>query len=361
MNLVIKEIVVNKAIFIMLFIAFVLTIWPILIAMSTKDYYDERFYDSKNGYFNYYYSVQLTNMGEFNFKQFQTLVESDFKNESVITNDIRTTIPGIGRVTMNGLLNKKWSPPLLKGSQMEQHEENSVIVGKKIYKNTETIKLFNKEYTVKGVAGVNTEYEYDMKIYVSLHDMPDEVKQKIQNEKTFQMIVRSNENPKEEIETFIQHLKQNNKDINAKVISEKENYEKEKNSSEAVEELLSFPYRIFCIALITSLIVSYFWIYTKKKSLSLRKALGASNINLFIFIFSQLFLCAIAASACAICIQWIFKTLSENILEFTSYSISLQSTHIVMCVFLSLIIAFILSVIPFVYVLKSEPAKALKE
>lgn len=42
------------------------------------------------------------------------------------------------------------------------------------------------------------------------------------------MIVRSNENPKEEIETFIQHMKQNNKDINAKVISEKENYEKEK-------------------------------------------------------------------------------------------------------------------------------------
>lgn len=47
MNLVLKEIVVNKTIFIMLFIAFVLTIWPILIAMSTKDYYDEKFYDRK--------------------------------------------------------------------------------------------------------------------------------------------------------------------------------------------------------------------------------------------------------------------------------------------------------------------------
>ena len=47
MNLVLKEIVVNKTIFIMLFIGFVLTIWPILIAMSTRDYYDEKFYDSK--------------------------------------------------------------------------------------------------------------------------------------------------------------------------------------------------------------------------------------------------------------------------------------------------------------------------
>ena len=36
----------------------------ILIAISTRDYYDEKFYDSKNGYFNYYYSVRLTNMGK---------------------------------------------------------------------------------------------------------------------------------------------------------------------------------------------------------------------------------------------------------------------------------------------------------
>ncbi len=96
--------------------------------------------------------------------------------------------------------------------------------------------------------------------------MPDEVKQMIQKDNTFQMIVRSNENPKEEIETFIQHMKQNNKDINAKVISEKENYEKEKNTSKAVKELLSFPFRLFCIAFITSIIVSYYWIYTEKKS-----------------------------------------------------------------------------------------------
>ena len=47
MNLVLKEIVANKTIFIMLFIGFVLTIWPIPIAMSTRDYYDEKFYDSK--------------------------------------------------------------------------------------------------------------------------------------------------------------------------------------------------------------------------------------------------------------------------------------------------------------------------
>ena len=80
--------------------------------------------------------------------------------------------------------------------------------------------------------------------FTSLNDMPDEVKQMIQKDNTFQMIVRSNENPKEEIETFIQHMKQNNKDINAKVISEKRTMKK-KNTSKAVKELLSFPFRLF--------------------------------------------------------------------------------------------------------------------
>ena len=42
------------------------------------------------------------------------------------------------------------------------------------------------------------------------------------------MIVRSNENPIKEIETFIQHMKQNNKDINAKVISEKRTMKRKK-------------------------------------------------------------------------------------------------------------------------------------
>ncbi|MCY9253522.1 ABC transporter permease, partial [Bacillus paranthracis] len=48
MNLILKEIAVNKKLFSMLFIGFVLTILPILIAISTRDYYDEKFYDSKN-------------------------------------------------------------------------------------------------------------------------------------------------------------------------------------------------------------------------------------------------------------------------------------------------------------------------
>jgi putative ABC transport system permease protein len=142
MNLILKEIAVNRKVFIMLFIGFILTILPILIAISIRDYYDEKFYEHKNGYFNYYYSIQLTSIGELSFNEMQELVETNFKNASVITNDINSEIPDLGHVTMIGRINNKgWSPPLIKGSRIKQDEANSVIVGKRLYKDSETIQL----------------------------------------------------------------------------------------------------------------------------------------------------------------------------------------------------------------------------
>ena len=93
MNLILKEIAVNRKVFIMLFIGFTLTILPILIAMSIRDYYDEKFYEYKNGYFKYYYTVQLTSFGELDFKAIQEVTGTSFKNSSVITNNMRMGIP----------------------------------------------------------------------------------------------------------------------------------------------------------------------------------------------------------------------------------------------------------------------------
>ncbi|EJS69340.1 ABC transporter permease [Bacillus cereus] len=361
MRLLLKEIAVNKKIFIMLFIGFTLTILPILIAMSIRDYYHEKFYEYKNGYFKYYYSIQLTSFGELDFKAIQELTETSFKNASVITNDMRIRLPGIGDVTMVGLINTNWSPPLIKGSRMKEGEENSVIVGKRIYKESETIKLFSGEYRVKGVSAANTGYAYNNNVFVGLSDMPDEIKRRMQNENTFEMIVRSNKNPKQEIDTFIRYVKQNRTDTNAKVINEKENYEKEKSSSKAMRAQLTLPYRLLFIAVMNCIIVSYFWIYTKRKSVSLRKALGASNLNLFVFIFSQLFICAISAAVCALCIQWILSTMSNSIVHSMGFTIRIDVFKVMMSVVISLSISFITAVIPFLKILKIESAKALKE
>jgi putative ABC transport system permease protein len=84
MKLILKEVAANRKIFIMLFIGFILTILPILIAISIRDYYDEKFYERKNGYFNHYYSIQLTSIGELSFKDLVILVLFSMIEVSVV-------------------------------------------------------------------------------------------------------------------------------------------------------------------------------------------------------------------------------------------------------------------------------------
>ncbi|PEY97500.1 ABC transporter permease, partial [Bacillus cereus] len=124
---------------------------------------------------------------------------------------------------------------------------------------------------------------------------------------------------------------------------------------------LTLPFRLLFIAVMNCIIASYFWIYTKRKSVSLRKALGASNLNLFVFIFSQLFICAIAAAVCAICMQWVLSTMNKSIVDLLGFTIRIDVFKVMMSVVISLSISFIAAVIPFFKILKIEPAKALKE
>ena len=69
MNLILKEIAVNIKIFIMLFIGFTLTILPILIAMSIRDYYDEKFYEYKMVILNITMLFSLLVLGNWILKQ----------------------------------------------------------------------------------------------------------------------------------------------------------------------------------------------------------------------------------------------------------------------------------------------------
>ncbi len=85
-----------------------------------------------------------------------------------------------------------------------------------------------------------------------------------------------------------------------------------KTQVKPLEELLSFPYSFIVTLFHTNIIVSYYWDFIrKKKKLSLRKALGASKINLLFLYLVNYFYVQSLQSACAICITD-FSILSEN-------------------------------------------------
>lgn len=366
MRQIVKAILASKKIFTILFIGFVLTTLPFLISLSTQSYYDEHFYHSKNGYFKNYYSVTLTNFKQLDLLEIQKIADSNFDQASVITGDITTTVPGIGQIQIVGLLNhKNWTPPLIEGTNIDSNESSEMIVGRLVSNHTGTLNLLDKEYTIKGIAGKDLGDElinvYNYKMYVYLNELPDSIKQDIMKQNVLQLIVRSNQNPETEINHFVNEITQNNVGIQAKIVNESENYRDEKNARQGVKEVLSYPYKLFLIALINCINVSYLWIYLKRKEISLRKALGASHLHLFVYILSQLFICAVLAGTFSIFIQWLLSKRSLQILDVTSYYINVSFNHYMLGILTTLAISVITAIIPFFHMLKIEPAKALKE
>ncbi|RAW19307.1 ABC transporter permease [Paenibacillus taichungensis] len=366
MRQILRAILASKKIFILLFIGFVLTTLPFLIALSTQSYYDEHFYHSKNGYFKNYYSVTLTNFKQLDLLEVQKIADANFDLASVITGDITTTVPGIGQIQIVGLLNHEhWSPPLIEGTNIDLNESSEIIVGRLVSNHIGALTLMNKHYTIKGIAGKDLGDElinvYNYKMYVDLNELPDSIKQDIMKQKVLQLIVRSNHNPETEINHFVDEITQENVEVQAKIVNENENYKNEKNTRQGVKEVLSYPYKLFLIALINCINVSYLSIYLKRKEISLRKALGASHFNLFFYILSQLFICAVLAGTFSILIQWLLSKQSLKILDVTSYYISVSFNHFMLGILITLAISVITAIIPFFHMLKIEPAKALKE
>ena len=359
MRRILKDILTNKGLFSMLFIGFTLTILPILIAVSTRQYYNDRFYDSKSGHFEYYYSVKLSRIN-IDFNSIQDWADSSFEKSSVITETIITRVPGVGLVDVVGLVNNKnWTPPLSEGEGIEDSKDKSILAGGKIAEETGTIKLFDKEYTIKGICGVEG-YEYNYKMYIPIKMMPDEIGRSLKTQSAIQMIVRGDENPQEEINSFVSKIRENNENINIDIVNEKDNYERERKANRGVKEVLNFPLRLFIIALINCIIVNYLWVYIKRKEISIKKALGASNLNLFSYIGIQFIICSVFSALFAILIQGALSQIS-NITNYTGYRFSLDFSHVIISMIVVIGVSFVSSIIPVINILRIQPAQALKE
>lgn len=350
----------------MLFFGFLLTVIPILIALSTQSYYDEHFYHSKNGHFKYYYSVEISNIKDINTGKWQEYANSRFMKSSVLTNEIHVPDPNFGRLQVVGLLNNRlWSPPLIEGTAIDPEDSRKIIAGKLFSDKPDKITVLGEEYVVKGIAGKNKGRDlinvYRNKVYINFNEIPESIERGIEQKQTLNIMVRSNSNPAAEIDHFLSDIRSESPEIIAKTANESKNFEAEKRSRGGVKEMMSYPYKLVVIALINCIIASYLWIHLKKREVALRKALGASNLNLFTHIMIQLLVCALLAALLAILIQLILSKMNLKILHFTSYFINYDMGQIGVAILITLVIAFMTSIIPFIHIIRIEPAKAMKE
>lgn len=358
---ILKEIRSNKSIFFMLFIGFLLSILSISIAISTNDYYTQQFYAQKSGYFKYAYSILLDDTGNIELADMQTIAEKHFIDSSVITEQLWIKLPKLGPTIVIGLLDYNWTPPLIEGEALSSDEPYSVIIGKKVMHEGDSIQLYSQKYRIAGIAAQDEEYKsdaYNIHLYIPLKYMPDEIARGFKSKPPLEIIVRSDHDPMKEIDGFVSELKALDNNISTEIIDKKSQYVEELNSNERLKEMLSLPYRLFAIALINGISISYLWIYNKRKNLSLRKALGASNLNLFMFIFTQLLLCAAIAVVFAFIAQGVLIALDVDL---AYLGVSFAASNVIGGIIASLAVSLVTSLIPFLQTINMQPAKALKE
>lgn len=362
MRSVFSDMLATKKVFVMLFIGFLLALLPLLIAFSTQIYYNQHFYESKNGYFKYYTGLTLTKLQGLDVENFYDAAQAAFKTSSVLTdnmieNDLeKDHIMIFGMLTENG-----WTPPLKEGTKIDLASADEVVTSSDITDKPDAVKLFGKTYQVTGVAGNEYGTAYHFKAFFSFRGLPKPAWSTVQKEDVLQLVVRSNQNSQLEIADFLKKLKQAGGNVQASSADLTPVYQEELKSLEGVTQVVRLPYRLALIAMINCLIVSYYWIDTKRKDISLRKVLGAGNARIFFYIFGQLVLCALFAGAVAMSIQWLLTSAAKTILERTSYKIDFGLELLGMGILILILVSLLISIVPFIKTLRMQPAKALKE
>lgn len=362
MKWILKDMFISRRVFTVLFVGFLLAILPIRVALSTQTYFDDLFYESLNGHFRYYYSLEIKDINQKTLQQLQNNATSIFVHSSVITNEFTVNDPDHGLITVIGMMNNKiWSPPLLEGAGIASGKPNAIVVGRTVSDHLGSLHLLDKEYAVAGIAGKKFIEAYNLKAYMNFNELPDSIMQEIKRTKHLQLWVRSNQNPEHELTAFTSEITQHDPTVKTNLRNDSDMYEQAKHSQDMVKEILSYLYQLCVIALINCIIFSYLWIYLKRKSIALRRALGASNFSLFVYVISQLLLCAALATICAIFTQWILSHFSSEILTNTGYFINAGTGNFMVAILVTFAVVLITSTLPVLHILKIQPAKALKE
>lgn len=354
MRTLFKDIKNTKIIFILLLIGFIFSILPASIAISTRNSFLQKAYENKNGKFEHYYTLQVNNPSNIDINFLQKISEKNFVKSSAIIENINLNKEGFPPISLIVLLSdNNWKPPIIEGRYFNKSEKDALLVGKDIYSLncSDTFRINDTSYNIVGISGFEDTIGYNNKIFMKLDNLPDEILQNIKSQSSLSISIRSNKDPKTEIANFISNLNQNVEIIEEKV-------EKNTFAYRNLQELLGAPIRLLLISMINLIIISFLWIHTKRRDISLRKALGGSNLNIFIYIWGQLLVCSLAAVLITLLFQSILNIADINIKNF---NIQIDPENILIGLVFSLILSLITCAFPINNIIKLQPAEALKE
>ncbi|MGE5627068.1 MAG: ABC transporter permease [Solirubrobacterales bacterium] len=313
---------------------------------------------------------------------------------SGISNDLEIQVGNFGKVNINGnynndallvaIINQKksdWHVPITNGKYFSvaqcKGNEKVAIIGKELEKKlfpsgmdkNSTIDIYGEKYNVIGIVGrENRETQWDYVVYIPFNTLPSYIKENfnvgVNKSSNLSLAVRkrSNENidMKAVVEKHFKDILKNDESLNLnfdKVVGRDSDNSSLLNSIVGTV-VISGIMLIMCIINVINL--SIFWILSRKREISVRKALGATDYVIIKSEVAEMCGLAIISAFLAISIQSILLIFCNRYLINMGISIEVSLSNWLIVIFTSIICGVISSVKPVLETLKIQPAEALK-
>lgn len=299
-----------------------------------------------------------------------------------------------GKVNINGnykndallvaIINQKksdWHVPIISGKYFSEAQckgnEKVAIIGKELEKKMfpsgmdkySTIDIYGEKFNVIGAVGrENRETQWDYVIYIPFNTLPSYIKENfnvgVNKPSNLSLAVRKRSNENIDIKAVVQkHFKNILKNDESLIINFDKVVGRDSNNSSLLNSIvgtavISGIMLIVCIINVINL--SIFWILSRKREISVRKALGATDYVIIKSVTVEMCGLAIISAFLAILIQSLLLIFCNRYFINLGISIEVSLSNWLIVIFTSIICGVISSVRPVLETLKIQPVEALK-
>ncbi|WP_261829943.1 ABC transporter permease [Inconstantimicrobium mannanitabidum] len=232
------------------------------------------------------------------------------------------------------------------------------------------IEFYGEKYKVIGILGPNhveQDSQWNETVVLPLNSVPKAYLEKLKSE-----LIYSNTGSGCLLMSLIYRVKPADCDNILKIATEKFNKDKIRIASERQKTsfssgevqtgistfILSIP--IMLVAIFVIFNMCYFWIEDRKREITIRKVLGATDKSIISLVRRQVISVVLIGSVLSFVFQLTMRGYLDDILAKDSLSLEFNFTNFVLCVILSLFIGYIATIIPAKRVISMDPAEALR-
>lgn len=247
-----------------------------------------------------------------------------------------------------------WTPYISEGQYFHRENVNDMVVGDQT--NVKELYEFDDTYEKIGTISRKDSDVGVSDIYIPLQNLPNISKKGIIASKQLQLTVV---NPTASIHNEIKKFMNKSKEVlsgEVQILKERDFQELHVTN---IDPANKYYYKFILVAIVSGISAVLFWIYKKQREISLKKAVGASNLSIYLELYIQILFTSLVAMLLVFLTLEIFSGTIHT--YFQTYLLKPLTLYVLICnvVFIVFLTMFV-TVIPMKHIINIYPGKHVR-